>query len=58
MDNVQSDKVLESMIQFIDNHGKEQAKEIAMKTEQEYTIGRFCFDIQRLKRSLDKRKRD
>jgi vacuolar-type H+-ATPase subunit E/Vma4 len=39
MDDSQADKVLESMIQFIANHGEEQSKEIRRQTDQEYTIG-------------------
>ena len=38
MDDTQAGKVLDSMVQFIKNHGQEQAKDIKKQTEQEFTI--------------------
>ena len=38
MDDSEAGKVLDSMVQFIQNHGREQAKDIRKQTEQEFTI--------------------
>ena len=38
MDDSEAGSVLDSMIQFINNHGKEQAEQLEREAEQEFTI--------------------
>ena len=39
MNDKEAGQVLGSMVQFIENHGKERAQTIRKQAEQEYTIG-------------------
>ena len=38
MDDSEASNVLDSMIQFISNHGKEQAEQLEREADQEFTI--------------------
>ena len=58
MDDTEANNVLDSMIQFISNHGEEQADQLRREADQEFTIE--CEKLigsekERLKKIFDQR---